>query len=53
MKIMQIIVVATILAFATGCTAKLKVPAPPGVKINAGGGGGGHCPPGQAKKGRC
>jgi len=35
-----------------GCTVSARIPPPIEIKVD-GGGGGQHCPPGQAKKGRC
>lgn len=36
-----------------GCTLTARIPPPIEIKVDGGGGGGQHCPPGQAKKGRC
>jgi len=36
-----------------GCTLSARIPPPIEIKVNDGGSGGQHCPPGQAKKGRC
>lgn len=33
-----------------GCQVTARIPPPIEIKVD---GGGGHCPPGQAKKGRC
>lgn len=39
---------ATVLV--AGCSITARIPPPVEIKVD---GGGGHCPPGQAKKGRC
>lgn len=51
MKTFSALLLAISLAFGlSGCSLRL-----PGIGIDIGDGGGGppHCPPGQAKKGRC
>lgn len=53
LKLLFALISTALLASVTGCTIH-----GPGVKIRPpiaieGGGGHGHCPPGQAKKGRC
>ena len=54
MGMKNIIYVLMLIALTTGCTVKgpsVKLDVP-GVEIGMSGGGT-HCPPGQAKKGRC
>lgn len=57
MKVSVLMFLAVALLALSACTASMHVPAPrlPGVEIDLGGGvpGPGHCPPGQAMKGRC
>ena len=51
MNLVKILTAATLLCFLSACEvsgAKIKLP---GVVIKTNGGG--HCPPGQAKKGNC
>jgi hypothetical protein len=54
---MRTIIALATLAFLGACTASVRPPAidisaaPVGIRV--GGGGGGFCPPGQAKKGNC
>jgi hypothetical protein len=53
LKLLFALISTALLASVTGCTVH-----GPGVRIHPpihieGGGGPGHCPPGQAKKGRC
>lgn len=48
--LMSVLLVAMLAINVQGCSLRL-----PGIGIDIGDGGGGppHCPPGQAKKGRC
>jgi hypothetical protein len=54
---MRTIIALATLALLVACTASVRAPtidisAVP-AKVRIGGGGGGFCPPGQAKKGNC
>lgn len=51
MKSLLFVIVATAVGLS-GCVVVPEYPAAQ-VIITGGGGGGYHCPPGQAKKGRC
>ncbi|WP_192804874.1 hypothetical protein [Noviherbaspirillum aerium] len=47
------LLIAAITLVLSGCVVVPDVPSAQVVITGGGGGGGYHCPPGQAKKGRC
>lgn len=56
LKLLFALISAALLASVTGCTIHgpgVKIRPPISIEGGGGGGGHGHCPPGQAKKGRC
>lgn len=54
LKLLFLLISGALLTNIAGCTVSgPSVKVRPPISIEGGGGGPGHCPPGQAKKGRC